>query len=179
MKRFLTVILTLALAALLTACGDEPNSSESAGGEVSSSVSSSAVETPTPSEPDNTSKEEAQMQLNIEVNGHLLTAELVDNSSTRALSELLADGPVTIEMRDYAGMEKVGSLPQALPRNDEQIDTDAGDLILYQGNSFVIYYDTNSWSLTRLGKISNASKSELREILGSGNVIAVLSIPKG
>lgn len=118
------------------------------------------------------------MRLNIEVNGHLLTAELVDNSSTRALLELLADGAVTIDMRDYAGMEKVGSLPQTLPRNDEQINTDAGDLILYQGNSFVIYYDTNSWSLTRLGKINNVSKSELREILGDGNVTAVLTIPE-
>lgn len=191
MKRLFTVVIALALAALLTACGNETNSIESAGesavesaassGEQPPAVSSSATEIPLPSEPEtspNTSKEETQMRLNIEVNGHLLTAELVDNSSTRALLELLADGAVTIDMRDYAGMEKVGSLPQTLPRNDEQIDTDAGDLILYQGNSFVIYYDTNSWSLTRLGKITNVSKSELREILGDGNVTAVLTIPE-
>lgn len=117
------------------------------------------------------------MRLNIEVNGHLLTAELVDNSSTRALLELLANGSITVEMHDYGSMEKVGALPQSLPRNDKQTSVGAGDLILYQGNQFSIYYDTNSWSFTRLGKITNASESELRDILGSENVTIVLSIP--
>lgn len=51
-------------------------------------------------------------------------------------------------------------------------------MILYQGNSFVIYYDTNSWTLTRLGKINDVTQEELKEILGSGDVTAVLSIPE-
>lgn len=72
---------------------------------------------------------------------------------------------------------KVGPFPKSLPRNDEQISTEAGDLILYQGNSFVIYYDTNSWNFTRLGKIDNVTQQELKEILGSGSVTAVLSLP--
>ena len=71
------------------------------------------------------------------------TATLADNSSVEALKELLAEGPLTINMSDYAGMEKVGSIGTSLPRNDEQISTGAGDIILYQGNSLVIYYDTN------------------------------------
>ena len=186
MKRFFTVISALALAALLTACGESSDSSEASGGGepvVSSeagSTSSSAIAEPIQAQPEASQppKEDSRMLLNIEVNGHLLTAELADNSSARALLDLLADEAVTVDMRDYAGMEKVGSLPRSLPRNDEQINTDAGDLILYQGNQFVIYYDTNSWSLTRLGKITNASKSELREILGSGSVTAALSIPE-
>ena len=81
-------------------------------------------------------------------------------------------------MRDYANMEKVGTLPVDLPRNDEPINTDACDLILYQGNSFVIYYDTNSWSLTRLGRIDNITKSELKSILGTGDVTVTLSLPE-
>lgn len=116
------------------------------------------------------------MQLNIEVNGRLLTAELVDNSSATALLELLAKGSITIDMHDYGNMEKVGALPQSLPRNDNRTTVGAGDLILYQGDQFSIYYDTNSWSFTRLGKITNASESELRDILGSGNVTVILSI---
>lgn len=54
---------------------------------------------------------------------------------------------------------------------------EAGDLILYQGNSFVIYYDTNSWNFTRFGKIDHVMGQELRAILGSGDVTAVLSSP--
>lgn len=107
-----------------------------------------------------------------------LTATLVDNSSVDALRDLLADGPLTIEMSDYGSMEKVGPIGTDLPRNDEQITTEAGDLILYQGGAFVIYYAPNSWSFTRLGKIDDVTGDELREILGPGDVSVTLSLPR-
>lgn len=112
----------------------------------------------------------------ITVNGHTLTATLTDNSSSKAFLELLKDAPVTIEMHDYGNFEKVGALGTELPRNDEQITTQAGDLILYQGNQLTIYYDTNSWSFTRLGRIDNITQNELKEILGSGNVTVTFSV---
>lgn len=114
--------------------------------------------------------------LNIQVGETILTAQLADNSSAEALKELLRDKPLTINMSDYSNFEKVGSIGTTLPRNDEQITTEPGDLILYQGNSFVIYYDTNSWSFTRLGKINNATKEDLIKILGTGDVTVTLSI---
>ena len=126
----------------------------------------------TPSE----EKEAAEMILNIQAGDHLLTATLAQNSSVEALVEMLSEGTVTIRMSDYANMEKVGSLPDSLPGNDEQISTEAGDLILYQGNSFVIYYDTNSWNFTRLGKINDMTQQELKEILGDGDITVELSL---
>jgi len=111
----------------------------------------------------------------IKIGDTVLTATLVDNSSTRALKKLL---PITIQMNDYGNFEKVGSLNTTLPRNDENISTDAGDLILYQGNSFVIYYDRNNWNFTRLGKINNVGKEELKSILGSGSVTVTLTLEK-
>lgn len=83
------------------------------------------------------------MKITITVNGKTLTASLYDNSSSRALVELLQKGAITIDMHDYGNFEKVGDLPISLPCNDKQTNTDAGDLILYQGKSFVIYYDKN------------------------------------
>jgi len=65
-----------------------------------------------------------------------------------------------------------------LPRNDQQITTEAGDIILYQGNAFVIYYAPNSWNFTRLGKIDNITPEELRSILGDGDVTITLSLPQ-
>lgn len=152
MKRFLSVLLSIMMLVSITACGNEPNGQKS-------------------------QEEESDMKMNIQIGEHALTATLVQNSSTEALLEMLSEGSVTIDMSDYAGMEKVGPFPESLPRNDEQISTGAGDLILYQGNSFVIYYDTNSWNFTRLGKIDNVTQQELKEILGSGSVTVQLSLP--
>ena len=112
--------------------------------------------------------------MKITVNGKTLTAALYDNSSVRALVELLKKGAVTIEMHDYGNFEKVGDLTVSLPRNDKQTSTDAGDLILYQGKSFVIYYDKHSWNFTPLGKLENITTAELKALLGTGNVTAVL-----
>ena len=84
------------------------------------------------------SEDEEENTMVITVNGSELTAVMEDNSSATGLMKLLADGSLTIEMSDYANMEKVGSIGTNLPRNDKQITTGAGDLILYQGNSFVI-----------------------------------------
>ena len=114
--------------------------------------------------------------ITLTINETTLTATLVDNSSALALNELLEDGPLTIDMRDYAGMEKVGSLGTSLPTNNEQITTEAGDLILYQGSALVIYYAPNSWNFTRLGKIQNVTADELKEILGDGNVTVKFSL---
>lgn len=104
------------------------------------------------------------------------TATLADNSSVEALKGLLAEGPLTINMSDYAGMEKVGLIGTDLPRNDEQISTGAGDIILYQGNSLVIYYDTNSWNFTRIGKIEGVTGEELLDAFGSGDVTVTFSL---
>lgn len=120
--------------------------------------------------------EEKEKMLKIKVENRTMTAALVENSSTAALKDLLAKGEITIHMSDYGNFEKVGSLGAVLPRNDEQITTEAGDLILYQGNSFAIYYDTNSWNFTRLGKINDITQAELKSILGNGNVTVTLSM---
>ena len=108
--------------------------------------------------------------------GKTFTATLVDNSSTQALIEMLEKGPVTIDMEDYANMEKVGPIGRTLPRNDKPTTTGPGDLILYQGRYFVIYYDNNSWDLTRLGKIDGATQAELKSALGKGNVTVTISL---
>ena len=115
-------------------------------------------------------------KVNITINGTTLTATMEDNSSATALLEHLQSGPLTLDMHDYAGMEKVGNLDASLPTNDRQITTQPGDIILYQSNQITIYYDTSQWSLTKLGHIDNISADELRQLLGNGNVTAVFSL---
>lgn len=115
-------------------------------------------------------------QLYLHVNGHTLTVDLRDNSSVRALVDELKSGDITVAMKDYARFEKFDELPRSFPRNDERITTEAGDVILSEGNLLVIYYDRNSWNFTRLGKIRDLSQAELKKILGTGNVTVTVSL---
>ena len=118
------------------------------------------------------------IQVTSDSGSHKLSATLADNSSAAAFYELLRRGPVAIKMRDYGSFEKVGPLGTTLPRNDTQITTTAGDIILYQGNQITIYYNTNSWNFTRLGKVDGMTQAELKKILGKGDVTAVFEILK-
>ena len=119
---------------------------------------------------------EAPVKLKIHVNDTTFTATLEENSSAKAFAEFLTQGDMTLDMHDYGSFEKVADLPRSFPRNDKQIDTDAGDIILYQGNSITIYYDKNSWNFTRLARIDNVNKKRLQQILGKGNVKATFSV---
>lgn len=118
---------------------------------------------------------EGKNKINIQIGENVLTATLVENSSAEALLAMLEEGPLTIHMNDYAGMEKVGSIGKQLPTNDQHIKAKPCDLILYLGDSLVIYYEPNSWNFTRLGRIDNVNQKELKKILGRGDVTAVLT----
>lgn len=97
-----------------------------------------------------------------------------DNDSVRELRELASSG-ITIQMSMYGGFEQVGSIGQSVTRNDKQTTTEPGDIVLYSGNQLVVFYGSNSWSYTRLGKI-NLSDEELENLLGNGDVTITLSI---
>ena len=105
-----------------------------------------------------------------------LTATIVENSATAALVERLKTAPITIDMSDYGGWEKVGNLGFSFPTSNSQITAKPCDFVLYQGNQLVIFYGSNSWSYTRLGKINNVTQAELKAILGTGNVTVTLSL---
>ena len=62
------------------------------------------------------------------------------------------------------GFEQVGPIGTTLPSNDTSIKTHAGDIMLYTSDQMVIFYGSNSWSYTRLGKITGKSQSELRDL---------------
>ena len=98
-----------------------------------------------------------------------------DNESVSALRELAKHAPLTIQMSPYGGFEQVGPIGQSIPRNDVQTVTEPGDLVLYSGNQIVVFYGSNSWAYTRLGKIRGLNPSSLTELLGSGAVTLTIS----
>lgn len=165
----LLILLSLLMGAAAACAGEEHETVQSSSAieqQASSSQLSAAEEV----------QEETEMKMKLEIAGETFTATLENNSSVEALGELLAQGPLTLEMEDYAGMEKGADLGTTLPQNNRQMNTQPGDIILYQGRTFVIYYDTNSWSLTPIGKIDGVSAEELRQALGSGDVTVTISV---
>ena len=91
-----------------------------------------------------------------------------------ALADMLRSEPLTIEMSDYAGFEKVGSLGTRLPASNAQTTTSSGDIVLYNGSQIVIFYGSNSWSYTRLGRIDDLDG--WADALGSGDVTVTFSL---
>ena len=121
-----------------------------------------------PSEGEQSNADLEVSQIYITVNENKLEVTLVKNETVAALIELLKEGDIVYTADDYGGFEKVGNIGHSLPRNDTQIKTEAGDVILYQGNQICIFVGSNSWSYTRIGKINGYSTQELKTLLGAG-----------
>lgn len=119
-------------------------------------------------------EENTAMKLNVQIGNRTFTATLEENAAANSFAELMKTAPVVIQMSDYSGFEKVGSLGTSLPASDSQTTTQSGDIVLYNGNQIVIFYGSNSWSYTRLGKIDDLSG--WAQALGNGDVTVTFSV---
>ena len=146
-------ILLIPLMFTLCACGnDKPPSKD--------------VE-PTPSE-------ESELNMKLYIDEQELDVTWLKNPSVNALKELAKD-TLTINMHEYGGFEQTGSIGSAIVRNDSQINTEPGDIVLYNGNAISVFYEPSSWSYTRLGHI-NMNKNELNTLLNKDAVTFVLEV---
>ena len=108
------------------------------------------------------------------VSGKQLTVKMADTAAAKELDAMLAGKDLTINMTGNS-FEQYGSLGKSLTTNDTFITAQAGDVLLYNSNTLCVFYDTNSYSYTRIGTIQNATKAELRNLLSSGNKTITLS----
>ena len=114
----------------------------------------------------------------ITIGGVTKTATLVDNTATRELVNRLQSSPVMVTLNSSGGFEIWGALGFSLPTSNEQVNAQSGDIVLYNGSNICMFYGTNSWSYTRLGKIDGLTESELRTFLkaGESNISVTLSL---
>lgn len=120
--------------------------------------------------------EQAEEIMRLFVNDEELPVTWEDNASVDALMELASKEPIVIDMSMYGGFEQVGSIGQDLPRDDRETAASAGDIVLYSGNQIVVFYGTNSWAYTRLGKIEGKTDEELAQLLGKNQVSLTIRI---
>ena len=120
-----------------------------------------------------------EQKMYITIGGQTQSVTLVDNNATRELVAALQDTPITVTLNDN-NFEIWGSLGRSLTTKNEQMTAQAGDIVLYNGSNICIFYDSNSWSYTRLGQIDGLSESELRSFLkaGENNIKVTLSLNK-
>lgn len=190
MRKLLLGLFLIAVLALC-ACGKVENTGDtsfptpssiqeqnkgSAGSEASITLQTPSSSDEKSNTPDTGEAPEDENTIVAQIGDNTLTIKLEDNSSAQALKDLLANGPLTVEMHDYNNFEKVGELGTSLPQNNESITTEPGDVILYQGTSITIYYGVNTWNFTRLGKVQNLTQEELKAILGDEDVTVTFGL---
>ena len=115
------------------------------------------------------------MTMEITAGGKTITATLADNATAKALAEKLKSGSITVEMRAN-GFEHYGPLGFSLERNDKQVTAVSGDIMLYNGNNICVFYGSNSWSYTPLGKVDGKTADELKAFFGTGTVTVTYSL---
>ena len=122
--------------------------------------------------------ENMEQKMYITIDGQTQSVTLVDNSATRALVEKLQQAPISVTLNSSGGFEIWGALGFSLPTSNQQMTAQPGDVILYSGSNICLFYGSNSWSYTRLGKIDGLTESELRSFLkaGESNISVTLSL---
>ena len=110
---------------------------------------------------------ETNKKVILEVNGNSVEVTLENNNASNELYEKIKNEGLTLRVRDYGGFEKVGALGFPLTREDKEIETYPGDLVLYNGSQLSIFYKPHSWSYTKLGHFDIEN---VEEFLGKGEV---------
>ena len=190
MRAVKSALALLLCLVLLTACAAAPEPASAPSAPEPTAVSApepeipaettAAISDPPPeqtAEPEpiqTTQKEESVLQMS--VNGSPVEVAWEENESVAALLELAEQAPLTLRLSPYGGFEQVGPIGRSLPRRDVQITTGPGDIVLYAGNQIVLFYGSNTWAYTRLGRIQGLDRDALTRLLDADSVALTLTV---
>ena len=158
LKKVIVIALILVFALSVTACGAAEQKDKEGSDKKTSDIE--------------TKKPDAEMKMLI--GDEEVQVDWEETDAVSALKKEVQEKPLTIEMSKYDDFEQVGELGISLPPEDEKIKTEAGDIMLYSGDKMVVFYGSNTWDYTRLGKIKDKSAEELTKLLGQDDVTITL-----
>ena len=121
-----------------------------------------------------TTTNSASNQMRIKIGSRTFNATLDENATTTAFKAML---PMTVEMTELNGNEKLYRLPVKLPTKASNPTTiKNGDLMIYGANTLVLFYKSfpTSYSYTRLGQIDDPAG--LAHAVGAGSVVATYEL---
>lgn len=159
MKRTVLLILSLCMILVISGC----NSSDDRVNQTNDSEKSLRV----------SSESESKMIEDVNIRLYLNDKEVeVIWENNAAIEEIFKDvknNDLIVEMSMYGGFEQVGDLGKRYTQNDKQITTKSGDIVIYGGDKIVVFYGSNTWEYTKLGKI-NESEYTITNLLSKGNI---------
>ena len=164
MKKRVLLSLFLSMGVLLTACSGQVSDANTA-----AEPPETAPESEKTAEGEETTEQPENLVLSI--NGTVLDVQWEENETVSELLAYVQNENITVNTSIYGGFEQVGSLPRSFSRNDAQMTTGPGDIVLYSGNQIVLFFGSNAWSYTKLGQIKGMSAEELSELLGADSAI--------
>ena len=176
-KKLLILVLVSALALVMGACGADPaeeQSEQDTDAKATDTETSAAEVSSAGAETETTNSETTDMKMKLFIDDQEVSVEWEDNEAVSALAGQVKEQPLTIDMSMYDDFEQVGELGTSLPAEDVQMETKPGDIMLYAGDKIVVFYGTNSWAYTPLGKIKDKTEEELAELLGQHDVTITL-----
>ena len=166
MREISFLCLLLMAASLLGACSQQESAIPSQAPTITDSITPPAETETIPSE-----AVPQETVLVLSVNGHELDVRWENNETVKELTSYTQEKSIVVNTTRYGGFEQVGSLPQVFSRNDVQLTTEPGDIVLYSGDQLVLFFGSNSWSYTKLGHIEGLSQDELSELLGGSSAV--------
>ena len=164
MKKRVLLSLFLSMGVLLTACSGQVSDANTA-----AEPPETAPESEKTAEGEETTEQPENLVLSI--NGTVLDVQWEENETVAELLAYVQNKDIMVNTTIYGGFEQVGSLPQSFSRNDVQMTTGPGDIVLYSGNQLVLFFGSNSWSYTKLGQIKGMSAEVLSELLGADSAL--------
>lgn len=166
MKHLLKIIscfsILICLGFILTACDTKANNTQP--------PNSPAIENPS-----DENKGDVNM-VYIYINENKLEITLENNNATQELLKKLRNGNIEVSLQKNGGFEQYGDLGFTLPTNNQQLTAECGDVFLYNSRYICLFYSTSSWSYTKLGRITNKSNIEIKNLLSGSNVTIILSL---
>ena len=173
MKRILFCFLLL-IGICLSGCTgqiNQPDAPPSTSGESGALTGAESVEsTERPAQVSTIPGEASKQALTLTIDGIAVDVRWEDNDAVSELLDYVKDAPIVVHTSAYGGFEQVGNFPQSFSRNDVQMTTEPGDIVLYSGDQLVVFFGSNSWSYTKLGHI-NLAAEKLAELLGGESTV--------
>ena len=164
MKQLAFLLLSVLMLIAVTACYEKKTAPKT-----------QPIENTQNSLTEETSDERTDTGMKMYINDKEIPVTWENNPSVSALRSNLQAGDIVVSMSMYSNNEQVGPLDKTYPSNDVQMTTNNGDIVLYRSDQIVLFYGSNSWAYTRLGKM-DLSENEVINLLSNGDVSIRLTL---